>query len=134
MPSLVKTIPTLMDQVYENVLHLLFIEDPKTQAEWLAKVLRNFGYSVRQTIAKNSDELDSIIQTQVIDLAVCSAAARSPNLEQVREAIDDSGKVPAEAYAKVMSLESGSQGFKIRLGFTWLSEEMKAYLEDGDSG
>lgn len=90
----------------ENVLRLLIIEDTLNDAELMIRILRNSGYSVRQATPDNPDELVSILQTHPIDLAICSAASRRPSLEQVRDAIETSGKdIPLIAFAADHNLE-----------------------------
>jgi diguanylate cyclase (GGDEF)-like protein/PAS domain S-box-containing protein len=101
MSSLIKIFPTPKGRgANENVLRLLIIESSSSEAQWLVKILRNSGYCVRQATPKNPEELLAILQSHPIDLAICSAAARTPSLEQVSDAINACGKdVPLIALA-----------------------------------
>lgn len=84
----------------ENVLRLLIIDDSLNDTRSMIRVLRNSGYSVHQAAPGSSNELVTVLQTQPIDLAICSIASTTASLEQVREAINACGRdIPFVALA-----------------------------------
>jgi PAS domain S-box-containing protein len=84
----------------ENVLRLLVIDDSFNDTQSMIRILRNSGYAVHQATPGNSNEIVTFLQSQPIDLAICSIASTTASLEQAREAINACGRdIPLIALA-----------------------------------